>query len=70
MTSQPWTSTIAIHILFSISKTKGNQAINFTLLIEYNMTNNFFDKSCTKYGRKTIPRPFFKKSNLNISLNL
>ena len=33
--------------------------------IEYNMRNNFFEKSCTKCDRKTEK----KKSNLSISLD-
>ena len=33
--------TIAIHILANICQSKGNQAIKFDQLIEYNMRNNF-----------------------------
>ena len=36
---------------------------------KYNMRNIFFEKSYTKCGGKTIPRPFFKKSKLNIYLD-
>ena len=39
MTSQPGSQTIAIHILPSISRTKGNQEMKFGQLIEYNMRN-------------------------------
>ena len=32
--------------------------MNFGQLIEYNMRNIFVEKSYTKYGEETIPRPF------------
>ena len=38
-------------------------------LIEYNLTNIFLEESYTKHGEETIPRPFFKKSKLRISLD-
>ena len=38
-------------------------------LIEYNLRNIFLEKSYTIYGEETIPRPFFKKSKLSISLD-
>ena len=69
MTSQHGRKIISIHILLNISKSKGNQTMRFGQLIEYNMKNIFLEKSCTKYGGETIPRPFSKKSKLNISLN-
>ena len=37
-------------------------------LIEYNMWSIFVEKSYTKCGGETIPRPLSKKSKLNISL--
>ena len=37
MTSQPKKQTVAIHILPNISRSKGNQAMKFDQLIEYNM---------------------------------
>ena len=46
---------IAIHILINISRSKGNQAIKLGQLIEYNMTNTFLEKSCTKCGGQIIP---------------
>ena len=57
MTSQTGKQTIAIHILPNISRSKGNQAMKFGQLIEYNMGNIFFDKT------------FSKKSKLRISLD-
>ena len=35
--------------------------MKFGQLIEYNMRNIFLEKSYTKYGGETIPRPFSKK---------
>ena len=36
-------------------------------LIEYNMRNNFVEKSYTKCVEETIPRPLSKQSKLSIS---
>ena len=38
-------------------------------LVEYNMIHIFLEKSCTKYVRETLPRPFPEKSKLSISLH-
>ena len=43
--------------------------MKFGQLVEYNMKNIFLEKSYTKCGGETIPRFFFKKSKLSISLN-
>ena len=43
--------------------------MEFGQLIEYNKRNIFFEESYTKYGGETIPRPFFRKSKLSISLD-
>ena len=67
MTSQPGQQTIAIHILPNISRNKGNQAMKFGQLIEYNMRHIFVEKSYTKCAGETIPRPLSKKSKLSIS---
>ena len=69
MTSQPGQKTTAVCILSSFSRSKGNQSMKVGQLIEYNMRNIFIEKSYTKCGRETIPRPFSKKSKLNISLD-
>ena len=53
-----------------MSRSKDNQAMKYGPLIEYNMRNIFFEKSYTKCGGETIPRPFFKKSTLSISRDL
>ena len=47
----------------NISRSKGNQTMKFGQLIECNMRNIFLEKSYTKYGGETIPRP------LSISLD-
>ena len=69
MTSQPRKQAIAIHILPSISRSKGNKAMKFGQLIEYNMTNNFLERSYTKCSGEAIPRSFSEKSKLRISLD-
>ena len=69
MTSQSGKQAIATYIFSNILRGKGNQTIKLGQLIEYNMRNIFLEKSYTKCGRKTIPRPFSKKSKLSISLD-
>ena len=64
MTSQPGYQTIAKHILTNISRSKGNQAMKFGWLIEYNMRNIFVEKSYAKCAGETIPRSLSKKSNI------
>ena len=39
--------------------------MKFGQLIEYSMGNISLEKSCTKFCRKTCPRLFFKKLNLD-----
>ena len=56
-----------MHILPNLSRSKGNQAMKFGQLIEYNMRNIFIEKSYTKCGGETILSPFSKKSKLSIS---
>ena len=69
MMSQTGIHTIAIKILPNISRSKDNRSMKFRQLVEYNMINIFLEKSYTKYGRETIPRPFSKKSKSSISLD-
>ena len=52
----------------NISRSKGNQAMKLGQLIEYNLRNILLEKSHTKCGGETIPRPLFKKSKLSISV--
>ena len=56
-------------MLTNISRSKENQAMKFGQLIEYNMRNIFLEKSYTKCGGETSPRPFSEKSKLSISLD-
>ena len=69
MTSQPGKETILIYVMSNISRSQGNQTMKFGQLIEHKLRNIFFLKSCTKWVRKLITRPFSKNSNLNISLD-
>ena len=52
-----------------ISRSKDNQAMKFGQFIEHNLRNIFLEKPYTKCGGETIPRTFFKKSKLSISLD-
>ena len=56
-------------MLPNISRSKGNQTIKVGQAIECNMRNIFAEKSYTKYGRETIPKPLSKKSKLSKSLD-
>ena len=67
MASQSGKQTIAIHMLPNISRRKDNQTVKFGQLIEYNMENNFFEKSYTKFDGKTFLRFFSKKSESSLS---
>ena len=62
MTSQPGKQLISMHILFNISRRKGNQTMKLSQLIEHNARNIFLEKSYTKYGGETISRSFLNKS--------
>ena len=59
---------ITIQILSNISRSKGNQT-KIDHLIEFNMSEIFLEKSCTKREGEDSPRHFHKKSKLNISLD-
>ena len=51
------------------SRSKGNQAMEFGQLTEYDIKNIFLEKSYTKFGGETSPRPFSKKLKLSLSLD-
>ena len=55
------------HLLPNILRNKGNQAMKFGQSIEYNMRNIIFEKSYTKCGGETSPRPLSGKLKLSIS---
>ena len=44
--------------------------MKFGQLLEYNMRNIFIEKSYTKCGGETIPRPFSQKLKLSRPLDL
>ena len=69
MTSQTGKQIITTHVLHNISRSKGNQTMNFGKLIEYNLRNTFSEKSCTECLGEASPRSFFKKSKISISLD-
>ena len=48
MTLQRGQKVSTIHILLNISRSKSNETIKFCPIIEYNMKNNFFEKSYIK----------------------
>ena len=64
MTSQ----AIAIQIFPNIMRSKGNQTMKSSQLIQHSMRHIFLEKSYRKYGGETILRPFSKKTKLSISL--
>ena len=55
-------------MLSNISRSKGNQAMKFDQLVEYNMRNIFLEKSYTKWGGEGSLRSIYKKSKLSMSL--
>ena len=57
-----------MHVLTNIPRSKDNQVMKFGQLIEYNMRKFFLEKSYTKCGGETIPRPFSEKFKVSISL--
>ena len=69
MMTQTGQQTITIKLLSDISRSKGNQTMKFSQLIEYNIKNIFLEKSSSKCGGVTSPRPFFKISKMNVSLD-
>ena len=65
MTFQPGEQKIIIHILANISRSKGNQAMKFGQLTEYNMKNNILEKKTYAKcgGDKLFSEPFVKNQN-------
>ena len=60
MTSKPGQQAIGIHILPNISRSKGNQAMKFGQLIEYNMRNIFVENHTQNVLEKLFPDPYLK----------
>ena len=50
--------------LISKWRSKFNQSVKLGQLLEYNMRNIFLEKSYSKYGEETFPRPFYKKNKI------
>ena len=63
MMAQIGKQTILVHIFSIISRSKGNQALKFGQLIEYNMSNMFLKISKTYVVVKLFPEPFLKNRN-------
>ena len=59
MVSQPGKQTITIHILLNISRSKGNQTMEFGKLVEYKKKNIFPQKSWRKSSRKASSKSLF-----------
>ena len=59
--SQPGKQIFAVDIFPNISRSKGNQAMKFGQLVEYNKRTVFLEKSFIKCCGETIPRSFSKK---------
>ena len=68
MASQPSLQTIAIHILPSISQSKGNQTMKIGQLIEYNKKNIFFKYYAENEAGRLVPDLFllFKKAQYEV----
>ena len=66
MTTQGGKQIIPIHMLPIISGSKDNQTKKFDQLIEI-LRSIFLQKLYIKYGGKTNPRPFYKKSKFGVS---
>ena len=56
MASRTEQQIITIHILSNISRTKGNQTMEFAQLIKYNVRNIFPQKSYRKQDKDTSSR--------------
>ena len=67
MTSQPGKQTI--HILPNISRSKRNQKMKFSQLIDMTWEIFFLKNHTPKRGGGTFHRLFSKKSKLSISLD-
>ena len=61
MTSSTGKLIITINISSNVSKSKSNQTMKLTQLMEYKMRNIFLEKSCTKCGREASSRHYPEK---------
>ena len=60
MTSQPGNQATAIHMLFNITKSNGNQTLKFVQLIECNIRTIFLEKHTQNVMKKLFPDPSLK----------
>ena len=58
MTSKPVKRIIPIHILTNISRSKCNQVMKFSQLLEYNFRNIFLENQTKNVLEKLFPDPF------------
>ena len=58
-----WLITILMHILTNISRGKGNQAMKFGQLVEYNIENIFVKIHTQNVLEKLFPDLFLKNQN-------
>ena len=63
MTSQAGKQAIAIHILPNISRSKGNQTVEFDQLLQYNMKTFFLENHTQNVVDKLFPDPFLTNQN-------
>ena len=55
--------------MINISRSKGNQTVKFSQLIEYNMRTTFLQKSNTDLVEKLVSDPFSKTSKLCVHIS-
>ena len=63
------TNNCNTHIAQYLRSKSNHKTMKIVQLVEYNIRNIFLEKSYTKCGGETSPRPFSTKSKLSISLN-
>ena len=66
MTSQPGTQVIAVHILPKISRSKGNQTMQYGQLTECNMRNIFLENHSQNVMEKLFQDPFLKNQIISL----
>ena len=70
MTPKSGQETVTIHIFSNISRCKGNQAMKFDQVMEYNKRNIFLQKPCNKLAKEASSRPLFVfQKSLNLDKN-
>ena len=69
MISQTGKQIIIIHILSNIWRSKDSKGKKYGQFTEYNMKNNFLQKSYKECGEEANSRPFYNYSKLRVSLD-